>query len=447
MIERNIDIINKKLVKEYKKKTENSRKLYTRLSQRIPGGVNYSIRWFSPYPIYIKEAKGTKVIDIDGNEYTDFWMGHGTHILGHSPNIITEALKEAITRGTHPGYANSLLDEYSALLLKAFNKMEMLKLTGSGTEANMYAIRAARAVTKKKKIIKIRGGWHGGTDPLHTGVTPPYKGPESAGLPKELTKYTSSIPYNDPSSLEKALRKRDVAAVVIEPVLGAGGAIEPLPGYLKEVRKLTQDYDSLLIFDEVITGFRILPGGAQTYYNTYPDITILGKIIGGGVPGAGAILGTKEIMKCFDHIIHPSRERCFVGGTFTCNSLTLTAGKEMIRQLLKMKNEYEKAIEKWSIFKKNIEKTCEEHSIKCYATGEGLIIGIHFTKRKPLTSEETIKLRWSETINKAIHLYLRTNNILYLTEQQFHLLPSLVHTDKEIKLLYDKIKEFISKIT
>jgi len=182
-------------------------------------------------------------------------------------------------------------------LIKIVPNAEAIKFTNSGTESNYFVLRLARVYSRKLKVIKIEGGWHGAVEQLHYDVSYPYEGFETGGIPPELNKYIESIPFNDLEALEKALKKRDVAAVFIEPVLGGGGAIEPEKDYLKGVRELCDQYDSLLVFDEVITGFRLALGGAQEYYGVKADIVVLGKIIGGGVPGAGAFAGPYDIMK------------------------------------------------------------------------------------------------------------------------------------------------------
>jgi glutamate-1-semialdehyde 2,1-aminomutase (EC 5.4.3.8) len=250
----------------------------------------------------VTRAKGVNVWDVDGNQYVDYWMGHGAHIMGHSPDFVVKAVNEAALNGTHLGYPNTLEVEYAELLTKVIPNAEMVRFSNSGTEANMYAVRLARAYTGRKYIVKVEGGWHGGYDALHVGVNPPFEGPESLGLPEEYIKYTLVVPYNDLNALERALSSHDVAAVIIEPVPGSGGCIEPQPNYLRGVRELTMRYGSLLIFDEVITGFRLALGGGQEYFNVKADIVTLGKIIGGGYPGAGAIASTSEIMELLNQV-------------------------------------------------------------------------------------------------------------------------------------------------
>jgi len=434
-------------LKIYEDMTSKSRELFERAGRFIPGGVVYHIRFFHPYPIYVIKAKETYVWDVDGNKYEDYWMGHGTHILGHSPDFVIDKVYEVSRYGTHFGFENIYAIEYAELLTKIIPNCNMVKFTNSGTEANMYAIRLARTYTKRRYIVKIKGGWHGGLDQLHTGVSPPFIGPESAGLPEDLIKYTISISYNDLDELERVLKSYDVAAVIMEPVPGAGGCIEPVEGYLKGVRELVDRYGSLLIFDEVITGFRLSLGGAQEYFNVKADIITLGKIIGGGMPGAGALCGKEEIMSLLNHIKYPDpRNRSFHGGTFTGNPITIVAGFTLINYLNRNKEMYTSFNRMWSNIAKEMDKVCEEYNRLCWITNVGNMLGIHFTKSKPRNIEEAYYLRYSNKIYEAFHLYMRINKILYLSEKMPHLMPSMIHSENQAKRFVDVFKEFLYEL-
>lgn len=434
-------------LKIYEDMTSKSRELFERAGRFIPGGVVYHIRFFHPYPIYVIKAKETYVWDVDGNKYEDYWMGHGTHILGHSPDFVIDKVYEVSRYGTHFGFENIYAIEYAELLTKIIPNCNMVKFTNSGTEANMYAIRLARTYTKRRYIVKIKGGWHGGLDQLHTGVSPPFIGPESAGLPEDLIKYTISISYNDLNELERVLKSYDVAAVIMEPVPGAGGCIEPIEGYLKGVRELVDRYGSLLIFDEVITGFRLSLGGAQEYFNVKADIITLGKIIGGGMPGAGALCGKEEIMSLLNHIKYPDpRNRSFHGGTFTGNPITIVAGFTLIDYLNRNKEMYTGFNRMWSNIAKEMDRICEEYNRLCWITNVGNMLGIHFTKSKPRNIEEAYYLRYSNKIYEAFHLYMRINKILYLSEKMPHLMPSMIHSENQAKRFVDVFKEFLYEL-
>jgi glutamate-1-semialdehyde 2,1-aminomutase len=440
------DLISRYL-KTYKDMTNKSRELFERAGRFIPGGVVYHIRFFHPYPIYVIKAKETYVWDVDGNKYEDYWMGHGTHILGHSPDFVIDKVCEVSRYGTHFGFENIYAIEYAELLTKIIPNCDMVKFTNSGTEANMYAIRLARTYTERRYIVKIKGGWHGGLDQLHVGVSPPFIGPESAGLPENLIKYTISISYNDLDELERVLKSYDVAAVIMEPVPGAGGCIEPIEGYLKGVRELVDRYGSLLIFDEVITGFRLSLGGAQEYFNVKADIVTLGKIIGGGMPGAGAFCGKGEIMSLLNHIKYPDpRNRSFHGGTFTGNPITIASGFTLVNYLNRNKEMYTSFNGMWSNIAKEMDKVCEEYNRLCWITNVGNMLGIHFTKSKPRNIEEAYYLRYSSKIYEALHLYMRINKILYLSEKMPHLMPSMIHSKEQAKRFVDIFTKFLYEL-
>ena len=436
-----------KYVRIYMERTGRSREFFERARKVLPGGTTYQIRYFSPYPLYITRARGVKVWDLDGNEYVDYWMGHGTHILGHSPDFVVKAVNETSYDGTHLGYPNTLEVEYAELLTKVIPNVEMVRFSNSGTEANMYAIRLARAYTGRRYIVKMEGGWHGGYDALHVGVNPPFEGPESLGLPVEHIKYTIVIPYNDINALEKALKSFDVAAVIMEPVLGAAGCIGPVQGYLRGVRELVDRYGALLIFDEVITGFRLALGGGQEYFNVKADIVTLGKIVGGGYPGAGAIASRSEIMELLDQLKRPSaRSRSFHGGTFTGNRVTLTAGYALINYLAQHRSFYENFNNLWDWVRSELDRACESHDRLCWVTGVGSMVGIHFTRERPINARMAYEGRISEKLYTLLHLYMRTRGILYLTEHTAHLLPSMIHTKEQAQDLINAFNELLSEV-
>ncbi len=432
----------------YLERTRRSRELFERARRVLPGGTTYQIRYFSPYPVYMMRAKGVSVWDVDGNEYVDYWMGHGTHILGHSPDFVIKVVNEASHEGTHLGYPNTLEVEYAELLTKVIPNVDMVRFSNSGTEANMYAVRLARAYTGRKYVIKMEGGWHGGYDGLHVGVNPPFKGPESLGLPAEHIKYTLVVPFNELNALERALRSFDVAAVIMEPVLGSGGCIEPQPDYLKGVRELVDRYGALFILDEVITGFRLALGGGQELFNVKADVVTLGKIIGGGYPGAGAIASRSEIMELLDQVKRPSASsRSFHGGTFTGNRVTLTAGYALINYLSQHRALYEEFNDLWDWVKRELDKACEGHDRLCWTTGVGSMVGLHFTRERPVNARMAYEGRTNEELYKLMHLYMRTKGILYMTEHITHLLPSMIHTGDHANALIREFNNLLDEVT
>ncbi|MGB8781380.1 MAG: aminotransferase class III-fold pyridoxal phosphate-dependent enzyme, partial [Candidatus Bathyarchaeia archaeon] len=317
---------------EYTSKTRTSRTLYDRAKKVLPAGVSYGIRYFEPYPFYTVKAHGSKLWDVDGNEYIDFWLGHAALILGHSPREVVKVVKKQLENGTHYGTSHELEIALAEQVVKMIPSAEMVRFTNSGTEANMYATRLARTFTGKDVIAKFEGGWHGGYDALHVGVKQPFDLPESAGLTHGALQDTVLLPFNDLEGVEKRLKNKQPASIVIEPVLGAGGAVPAEKEFLKGLREFCDRKNILLIFDEVITGFRLAPGGGQQFYGVNADITVLGKILGGGFP-VGAFCGSKKIMERIDNVAYERPHYSFHGGTFAGNPMTMTAGLTTLKIL------------------------------------------------------------------------------------------------------------------
>jgi glutamate-1-semialdehyde 2,1-aminomutase len=320
------------LFEEYISKTPKSKALYERARKVLPSGVSYGIRYFEPYPFYAARATGSKLYDADENEYLDFWLGHTTHILGHSPPDVIDVVKRQIEKGTHYGVSHEFEVALAEQVVKMVPSVEMIRFTNSGTEANMYATRLARACTGRNTIAKFEGGWHGGYDALHVGVKQPFDVPESAGLTAGAIQDTVLLPFNDLDGVKRRAHGKKLASIVVEPVLGGGGGIPAEKEFLKGLREFCDREDILLIFDEVITGFRLAPGGGQQYYGVNPDITVLGKIMGGGFP-VGAFGASKGIMEKIDSMKFKRPEYSFHGGTFAGNPVTMVAGLATLRLL------------------------------------------------------------------------------------------------------------------
>lgn len=314
--------------------TEKSRKLFEEAKKVLPGGVSSPVRAIKPYPFYTKRANGSKIIDIDGNEYIDYVMGYGPLLLGHSHPAIKEAVIKQLSEGWLYGTPTELEVKLAKEIIKLYPSIDMVRFVSTGTEATMGALRAARGFTGKNKFIKIEGGFHGAHDAalVKAGSGATTLGtPDSAGVPQDFTKNTLQVPYNDIEAMTAAIEayREDVAAVIIEPVLGNIGPILPEEGYLDDVRAITKENDVVLIFDEVITGFRLAMGGAQEYYKVVPDMTTLGKVLGGGFH-IGVIGGKCEIMEN----ISPSG-RVYQAGTFNGSPISMAAGLAVISTLEK----------------------------------------------------------------------------------------------------------------
>ncbi len=250
---------------DFEQKTPRSHEFYNRALHLLPAGVSYRNRYFEPYPFYVESAKGSRVTDIDGNFYTDYWCTHFSNILGHSHPRVREAIEKQLQKGWNFGLEHELEVRHAELVKRLVPSAKMIRYSNSGTEANMYAVRLARTFTKRQLIGKFEGGWQGGYDALHCATKPPFEIPSSGGLTKGALADTIALPYNDLEGTREALRKRNVACIVVEPVLGAGGMIPAEREFLTGLRELCDETSALLIFDEVITGFRLGLGGGQGY--------------------------------------------------------------------------------------------------------------------------------------------------------------------------------------
>jgi len=330
-------------------KTTNSINAFQESQQYIPGGVNSPVRAFKHVigtPLFIKKALGEKIWDIDDNEYTDYSLSWGVFIAGHNHPEIKKSVIAAIENGTSYGAPTLMETELAKLIIQDFSSIEKIRFVSSGTEAVMSAIRLARAYTGKKYIIKFDGCYHGHSDSIlvkagsgliTAGIT------SSAGVLEETVKFTISLPFNDTESVQQCFEslKNEIAAIILEPVPANMGVIYPKKEFLKFLRQITQQNNSVLIFDEVITAYRAGIGGAQTVYNITPDLTCLGKIIGGGFP-VGAFGGKKEIMDLLAPL-----GNVYQAGTLSGNPIAMTAGIATIK-LLHQKDFYEKLISKTS---------------------------------------------------------------------------------------------------
>ena len=316
---------------------ENSRKLFEEAQKYLPGGVDSPVRAYKAVggtPPFIVRGQGSRIYDADGNEFIDYVCSWGPLILGHANSHVANALKEAVAKGMSFGAPTALEVTLAKMISEALPSMEMLRFVNSGTEATMTALRLARAFTKRDKIIKFAGGYHGHSDGLlvkaGSGIAT-LALPDSPGVPASYAQNTLVAPYNDSAAVEQIFKSHggEIAAVIIEPVAANMGVVAPNPGFLQSLRHLTNWNGALLIFDEVIRGFRLAYGGAQTVFGVKPDLTCLGKIIGGGLP-VGAYGGRRDIMQ----MIAPSGP-VYQAGTLSGNPLAMTAGIETLKALAK----------------------------------------------------------------------------------------------------------------
>jgi glutamate-1-semialdehyde 2,1-aminomutase len=381
--------VKEETIKEYIARTPKSKKLWEEAREVIPGGVGSGVRCFKPYPFFIDRAKGSRVWDADGNEYIDYLMGYGINITGHAHPIIVDAVKEQLEKATAYTIPHEKSFLYIKELLRRFPMMDMFQFANSGTEATMHAVRVARAYTGKDKIVKIEGTYHGQHDYVFVSIHPPLAqaGPkwaptpviESDGVPIDTAKNTLIAPYNNVEAMENLFKKHEgeIAAVIMEPVMLNCGVILPKPGYLKDIRKLTEEYNIVLIFDEVKTGCRIAPGGASELYKIKPDMVTLAKAIGGGLPLA-AFGGKRDIMETLGPVGRTSH-----GGTYCANPLSVSAGLACLTKV--MTNKMHKYItDRGEELNKGVRDMIEDIGVKAYVNGIGPLGYVFFTESAPV---------------------------------------------------------------
>src|ERR1700690_441225 len=361
-------------------KRKKSALLFKQAVELMPGGVNSPVRAFKAVggsPVFIKSAKGSCIIDADDNEYIDYVLSWGPMITGHAHPAVVKALKAAAEKGTSFGAPTALEIELARLIVAAVPSIEKIRMVNSGTEATMSAIRVARGFTGRDKIIKFEGCYHGHADGLLVKAgsgAMTFGLPDSPGVPKSYARNTITLPYNDINAFKKMIEKewRDIACVILEPVVGNIGWVLPAPGFLEVVRKLTRKNGIVMIFDEVMTGFRVAFGGAQAYYGIKPDMTCLGKVIGGGLP-VGAYGGTKEIMA----MVSPEGP-VYQAGTLSGNPLAMTAGIATIKELSKT-GAYEKMESNCSMLESGLKDAARRAGVKTKFYRAGSMFCTYFT--------------------------------------------------------------------
>ncbi|WP_283389776.1 glutamate-1-semialdehyde 2,1-aminomutase [Methanobrevibacter woesei] len=351
----------------------NSQELFEESKKIIPGGVSSPVRAFKPYPFFVAKGEGSHIYDVDGNNYIDHCLAYGPLILGHADKTVVSDLTNQLTMGTAYGAPTENEIKLSREVINRIPSAEMVRFTNSGTEATMSAIRVARGFTKRDKIVKFEGAYHGAHDYcLVKGGSGAACLPDSLGIPVDTTKNTLTVPFNDEEALTELIEKEgeNIACIIMEVVMGNIGCVEPKDGYLEFLRKITEENGIVLIFDEVITGFRLATGGAQEYYGVTPDMTTLGKIVGGGLP-MGAFCGKKEIME----LVAPNGP-VYQAGTFSGNPISVQAGLSTLKQL--NKDFYTSLNKKGEFLRSNIRDIVDELSLDISPVGLGSMFQIYF---------------------------------------------------------------------
>jgi len=412
-------------------KKEISSQLYAKAQKVMPGGVNSPVRAFNAVggePLFIKSAKGCTITDVDGNEFIDYVSSWGPLIFGHAHPRIVEAIIRQAELGTSYGASTELEIELAEKVVNAVPSIDVVRMVNSGTEAVMSALRLARGITGRDKIVKFEGCYHGHGDSLlvKAGSGMASLGiPECPGIVSSLAEKTLNLPFNDAEQVRQLFAKEggEIAALIVEPVAGNMGAIPPSPGFLETLREETKKAGALLIFDEVITGFRVSLGGAQNLFGVTPDITCLGKIIGGGLP-VGAYGGSKEVM---DHISPVGS--VYQAGTLSGNPLAMAAGNVMV-DLLSEPNVYDLLENKSKKLCDGLQKNVRELGISAQFTRVGSIFSMFFTDQK-IENFDTVKTCDTEFFKRYFNALLEEG--IYIAPSQFEVgFMSAIHSDEEI---------------
>ncbi len=425
----------------YVERTRRSRQIYERAKKIFPAGISYRIRFVEPYPFYVTRAQGSKIWDVDGNIYTDYWCGHFALILGHRHPRVVSAVRKQVERDIFYGLSHELELDLAEQIMKMVPSAELIRFTGSGTEANMYAVRLARTYTGRSRIGKFEGNWHGGYDPLHVAMKPPYTELPSGGLTLGSLADTVVLPYNDLDGVKRAIKGKELACVLIEPVMGAGGMIPAEREFLKGLAELCRAEGTLLIFDEVITGFRLAPGGAQQFYGVNPDLTVLGKIIGGGLPN-GAITGRSDVMERMDHTKYKGTEYSFHGGTHTGNPVSAAAGLATLK-ILEDGSVHQKIGKMGDKVRTELTKIMDRAGVEFQATGVGSIFACHFSD-VPVRDATSAGVADKELSNRFMY-FLLDAGIFCLTPELVHGAISTAHKANEIDKFLSVAEKFAKR--
>ncbi len=410
-------------------KIEKSEKLFAAAQQVIPGGVNSPVRAFRAVggqPLFIERGQGPYLWDADGNRYIDYVLSYGPLILGHAHPDVGEAIQKAATRGTSYGAPTALETELAEIVCDMVPSAEQVRFVNSGTEATMSVLRLARAFTGRDKIVKLQGNYHGHADFLlvQAGSGVATLGlPDSPGVPSAATQDTLTAPFNNLEAIEILFDEAgpDIAAVILEPVAGNMGVVPPVEGYLAGLREICTQYGALLIFDEVMTGFRVALGGAQEYYGITPDLTALGKVIGGGLP-VGAYAGPREIM----HTIAPVGPM-YQAGTLSGNPLAMTAGIATLKAL-REPAVFDKMVERTTALCEGIGAAAEMADVPIYQTQVGTMFSAFFTDQ-PVSNWDTVAKSDTKRFGRFFHSMLKQG--VYLAPSQFEAaFFSTAHTDE-----------------
>jgi glutamate-1-semialdehyde 2,1-aminomutase len=425
--------------KEYIARTRKSRAHFEKAKKVLPSGVESNVRFFEPYPFYVSRAKGPYIFDLDGNRIIDYALGYGPMILGHNHPAVVKAAREQVGKGTLYGASTDSTIEYVKMVMKAMPSIEMFRFANSGTEATMHPLRVARAYTGREKIAKAEGAYHGGHDYVLQSIEIPEDKlrektrqpavPFGKGIPKAISDMVVIYPFNDWGATEEVLTKNadELAAVIIEPVQAGGGCFVPRDNYLKRLRKLTKDLGIVLIFDEVLTGFRVAFGGAQERFGVKPDITSIAKIAGGGYQLAG-FGGKKQIM---EEIVPKEGGNVYHGGTYNAHPVSVAAGLATLK-LLSRPGTYKKIDRIGDSLFDGLRDIAEDRRIDAWVESIGSLGQIYFTDQEVCTWRSAFSLDADKWKHWFMHSLSR-GVFFGVPHPDEHFFTSLVHSEADIR--------------
>jgi glutamate-1-semialdehyde 2,1-aminomutase len=441
----------RRITERFEAKTRSSAKMFRRATSVTPGGVMAGIKFFEPYPLFMERAGGSRLWDVDGNEYIDYLMSYGAIILGHGDALVRNSLESVLaTSGTTVfGTPTKAEVEYGADLRDVYHPGGMIRFTNSGLEATLLAVRLAKAFTGRRKVAKFEGHYHGAVDHLLFSYAPPpgkRGGPDSfapiadsADVDEGILSDSLVLKFNDWETTEKLLRQhaKELACVIMEPF--EEGVIPGDRKFMAELRRLTADLKIPLVYDEVKTGFRVRLGGASEFYSIFPDITCLGKIIGGGLP-IGALVGESEIMELLD----PRRgaeTRVFHSGTFNGNPLSITVGKATV-DALRQPGKFDTILARTESLKRGISSALDQRNIPHSMAGEGAMFNFYLTKDRVKNYRDIKKsdLR----LRRFLDIELISRGVYLKPENRFCL--SLSHTSEDIRMTQEKFEETLDAV-
>lgn len=424
----------------YRARTPGSARLHAEALKVLPGGVTHSNRYWAPYPLHVERASGCRLTDVDGNEYIDYWVANGTMFMGHANPQVAAAVSAVLERGTHFGVSHDLIARLASKIVQLVPSAEVVRFTNSGSEAAAHALRVARGYTGRRKIARFEGTFHGVVDGLHVGFRSPFDRPDCDGIPPSAYADTLVCPYNDIERTAEILRRHrdDLAGVILEPITGV---IAGEPEFLSGLRALCNELGAVLIYDEIVTGFRMAPGGAQEFLGgaVRPDITLLGKVLGGGFP-VGAVAGRRDVMDVLDPK-RPVEKRVEIFGTYAGNVAVMAAGLATLEQLADGQPQ-KHAARLAERAAKSLREILARENEPAVVNQIGCLLQVYFGLDKP-PRDHRDEARGDGAKRRQYHIALMTQGVFFKPGSEGRV--SAVHTEQDIDQTLNRIEHVIAR--